>query len=146
MRNLQEQVKKAFCYQKMVWPFSVRINCSSDLKNFANCRPSASNFNFFSQSLEHIFLTVGQNNFSNKIPFLLLDYGIFSLFWFQVFAFESSTQRSIAVMELQSSSCRFAHTATMRICVRSQWSRIENLIWKISKTRALKDIKFDIFF
>jgi len=36
MRNLQEQVKKAFCYQKLFWPFTVWINCSSDLKNFAN--------------------------------------------------------------------------------------------------------------
>ena len=32
MRNLQEQVKKAFCYQKLFWPFTVWINCSSDLK------------------------------------------------------------------------------------------------------------------
>ena len=32
MRNLQEQVKKAFCYQKLSWPFTVWINCSSDLK------------------------------------------------------------------------------------------------------------------
>ena len=47
MRNLQKQVKKAFCYQKMFWPFTVRINCSSDLK-------------------------VGQNNFDNKILFLSL--------------------------------------------------------------------------
>ena len=46
------------------------INCSSDLKNFANSSPSASNFKSFSQSLEHFFLTVGQNNFVNKIPFL----------------------------------------------------------------------------
>ena len=30
--------------------------------------PSASNFNFFSRSLEQFFLTVGQNNFCNKIP------------------------------------------------------------------------------
>ena len=44
LRNLQEQVKKAFCYQKLFWPFTVRINCSSDLKIFANSRPSASNF------------------------------------------------------------------------------------------------------
>ena len=43
---------------------------SSDLKNFANSRPSASNFKSFSQSLEQFFLTVGQNNFGNKIPFL----------------------------------------------------------------------------
>ena len=33
LRNLQEQVKKAFCYQKLFWPFTVWINCSSDLKN-----------------------------------------------------------------------------------------------------------------
>ena len=70
MRNLQEQVKKAFCYQKLFWPFSVWMNFSSDLKNFANPRPSASNFKIFSQSLEQFFLTVGQNNLGNKIPFL----------------------------------------------------------------------------
>ena len=68
-RNLQEQVKKAFCYQKLFWPFTVWITCSSDLKIFANSRPSASNFKSFSQSLEFFFLTVGQNNFGNKIPF-----------------------------------------------------------------------------
>ena len=45
LRNLQEQFKKAFCYQKLFWPFIVWINCS-------------------------IFLTVGQNSFDNKIPFL----------------------------------------------------------------------------
>ena len=33
MRNIQEQDKKAFCYQKLFWPFTVWINCSSDLKN-----------------------------------------------------------------------------------------------------------------
>ena len=72
LRNLQEQVKKAFCYQKLFWPFTVWINCSSDLKNFENSRPSASNFKSFSRSLEQFFLTVGQNNFGNKIPFLLI--------------------------------------------------------------------------
>jgi hypothetical protein len=36
MRNLQEQVKKAFCYQQLFWPFTVWINYSSDLKKFAN--------------------------------------------------------------------------------------------------------------
>ena len=55
MRNLQEQVKKALCYQKLFWPFTVWINCSSDLKIFANSRPSASNFKSFSRSLEHFF-------------------------------------------------------------------------------------------
>ena len=70
MRNPQEQVEKAFCYQKLFWPFTVWINCSRDLKNFAKAQPSASNFKSFSRSLEHFFLTVGQNNFGNKIPFL----------------------------------------------------------------------------
>ena len=68
MRNLHEQVKKAFCYQKLFWPFTVWINRSSDLKNFANSLPSASNFKSFSRSPEQPFLTVGQNNFGNKIP------------------------------------------------------------------------------
>ena len=56
IRNLQEEVKKAFCYQKLFWPFTVWINCSSDLKSF-------------SRSLEQFFLTVGQKNFGNKIPY-----------------------------------------------------------------------------
>ena len=68
LRNLQEQVKKAFCYQELFWPFTVWINCSSDLKKFENSRPSASIFKTFSRSLEQYFLTVGQNNFGNKIP------------------------------------------------------------------------------
>ena len=39
-------------------------------KNFANSRASASNSKSFSLSLEHFFLTVGQNSFGNKLPFL----------------------------------------------------------------------------
>ena len=46
-------------------------NCCSDLRNFANFQPSASNFKSFSQSLEHFFLTVVQNNFGKKIQFKL---------------------------------------------------------------------------
>ena len=82
MRNLQKQVKKAFCYQKLFWPFTVWINCSSDLKMFANSRPAASNFKSFSRSLEQFFLTVGQNNFGNKIPFRFVEGIIFSFFSF----------------------------------------------------------------
>ena len=79
MRNLQEQVKKAFCYQKLFWPFTVRINCSSDLKKFSSSQPSASNFKRF--SLEHFFLTVVQNNFGNKLPLLQysMDFALASL-------------------------------------------------------------------
>jgi hypothetical protein len=54
LKNLQEQVKKAFCYQTLFW-------------NFENSRPSALNFKSFSRLLEQLFLTVGQNNFGNKI-------------------------------------------------------------------------------
>ena len=71
MRNLQEQ---AFCYQKLFWPFTVWINCSSDLKKIPNSWPSASNFNFFSRLLAHFFLTLRQNNFGNKIPLLTRCY------------------------------------------------------------------------
>ena len=52
------------------------MKCSNDLKIFANSWSSASNFKTFSQSLEQFFLTVGQNNFGNKIPlknFLLTE-------------------------------------------------------------------------
>ena len=68
-KNLKEQVKKAFCHQKNVLTYDISNNCSSDLKNFANSWPSDSNFKSFSRSLEHFFLTLGQNNFGNKIPF-----------------------------------------------------------------------------
>ena len=61
----QEQVKKAFCYQKLFWPFTVRINCSIDLKIFANSQPSASNFKSFSQALEQFFLQKGLLTFDH---------------------------------------------------------------------------------
>ena len=67
LRNLQEQVKKAFCHHKLFWPFTVWINCPSDLKIYANSRPSASNSKSFSWSKEYLFLTVCQNNFCIKI-------------------------------------------------------------------------------
>ena len=63
MRNVQEKLKKAFCYQKLIWSFTVWIKCSSDLKNFENSCCSASNFKCFSRSLEQFVLTVSQNNF-----------------------------------------------------------------------------------
>ena len=63
--------QKASCYQKLFWSFTVWINFSSDLKKFANSWLSALNFKSFSQSPEHFFLTVDQNNFDNKISFLL---------------------------------------------------------------------------
>ena len=56
---------------------SVTKNCS-DLSLFeeivqviSNSWPSASNFKRFFRSLEFFFLTVGQNNFGNKIPIFI---------------------------------------------------------------------------
>ena len=41
-----------FCFQKVLWSFTVWINCSSDLNYFANSWPSTPNFKGCSQSLE----------------------------------------------------------------------------------------------
>ena len=41
-RNLQEQVKKVFCYIKLFWPFTVWINCFIDLKTFLENRTTSS--------------------------------------------------------------------------------------------------------
>ena len=68
LQGLQEQVEKTFCYQKLFWPFTIWINFSSDLKNLEilGLQPRISKV--FFRSLEQFFLTVGQNNFGNKIP------------------------------------------------------------------------------
>ena len=79
MWNLQEQVKKAFCYQKLFWPFTFQTICSIDII-FANSRPSTLHFKIFSQLLEQFFLTVGQNNFGNKIRFSLYSRSYFCCF------------------------------------------------------------------
>ena len=61
LRNIREQVRKAFCCQKLFWPFTVLTNYSSDLKRS------------FSPSLKQFFLTVGQTNFLvTKYQFCLL--------------------------------------------------------------------------
>ena len=73
--------KHSMYYPKLFWPFTVPINCSSDLKKFAISQPSASNFKSLSWSLEHFFLTVGQNNFGNKIPFA---HFVRKFFWIDV--------------------------------------------------------------
>ena len=71
--EIKGKVKKALCYQKLFRPFTVWI--LNELfwwsQIFANSQPSASNFKSFSRSLEQFFLTVGQNNFGNEIPFLI---------------------------------------------------------------------------
>ena len=77
MRNLQEQVKKAFFYQKWFWPFTVWINCSNDLKQFANSGPSA--FKSFSRSQEQFFSHSRSEQFwkQNTISLIASIYLIF---------------------------------------------------------------------
>ena len=59
LRNLQEQVKKAFCYQKLFWPFTVWMNC---------CKFSAFSLKF--QKIFSITRTIfSHSRFGNKIPY-----------------------------------------------------------------------------
>ena len=92
LRNIQKQVKKHSVTENC----SVQTNCSSDLKNFENSQPSASNFKKISQSLEQFFLTVGQNNFGNKIPLLISYFWLvkeFVKFWNCFFVFSWDLRR-----------------------------------------------------
>ena len=50
----------------------LNFHCLNKLFKLSQSWPSASNFKSFSRSLEHFFLTVGQNNFGSKIPFLFV--------------------------------------------------------------------------
>ena len=60
------------CLNILFWPFTVHINCLSDLKHFANSRPSALNFQkFFSVDYKNIFSHRPRNTFQNKILFLV---------------------------------------------------------------------------
>ena len=64
MRNLKEQVKKAFCYQKLFWTFTVWTNCSSDWENLLKVETEGQEFAKFLRSLEQFIQAVkGQNNF-----------------------------------------------------------------------------------
>ena len=64
LRNLQEQIKKVFCYQKLSWLFTVWI-----IQKF--CKFSAFSLGIlkFCSITRTFFLTVGQTNFGNKIPY-----------------------------------------------------------------------------
>ena len=72
MRNLQEQVKKAFCYQNLFCPFTVGINCSSELNNFQifGLQTRISKVFFDNQNF---FFAIGQNNFGNKMPICMAN-------------------------------------------------------------------------
>ena len=64
MRNLQEQVKEALCYQKLFWTSAVVTNCSSDREQTFEGRE----FSKFLRSLEQFIQTEkGQKNFGNRM-------------------------------------------------------------------------------
>ena len=46
IKNYQNTFSSFFC-QKLLWPLTVKINCSRDPKNYTNSRPSTSNFKRF---------------------------------------------------------------------------------------------------
>ena len=118
MRNLQEQVKKAFCYQKLFWHFTVWINCFNDLKIFANSQPSASNFKSFTRSLEQFLLTEDQNNFGNKIPWLLSKFFLDFLNNYNPFNFHVRTVcchlSGIATSDIRNSSIFLRSTSRVQ--------------------------------
>ena len=61
--------KHGILLPKLFWP-TVRKNCSSDRGKLLKFEAEGREFAKFLRSLEQFFLTVGQNNFGNKIPFI----------------------------------------------------------------------------
>ena len=70
--SINVQIKSDWRFKKSTYSVTkigLRINCSSDFKNFANSRAFSLKFsNDFSRSLEHFFLTVGHDNFFKQNP------------------------------------------------------------------------------
>ena len=58
---------------------------------FANSWPSALNFKSFFRSLQQFFLTVGQNNFGNKIPLVTFSPNFFHVFQEEESSLEDET-------------------------------------------------------
>ena len=124
----------------MIWPFTFWTNCSSDLKNFANSWPSASNFKRFSRSLKHFFRTVGQNNFCNKIPVLVwcgtylqctylnISYGVLIAYSHPViFSFKFSKSWVVAPGSLQKFCLLYRYTwCDSKLGQQQQYSRQQN--------------------
>ena len=118
MRNFQEQVKKAFCYQKLCWPFIVWINCSSDLKilEILGLQP-------------RFFLTVGQNNFGNKIPLFTVSAKILTYF---------STQQYCHIKFLLQIPLKW-WTKQLSTCFKN-W-KFNNLIYFIMQLMLLRQVR-----
>ena len=65
----EEKVKKTFCHQKLFWLFTALLEwivlVISKILQILGLQPRI----FFSINRKKKILTVGQNNFENKIPF-----------------------------------------------------------------------------
>ena len=118
----------------MFWPHIIGINYSSDLKNVANSRPSASNFESFSQSPQQFFPTVGQNNFSNKIS---ITYVFLNTIWGTHF------WRSILV-HLCFSEYKFSFQIMLERISKSSFLAIFKLFEKFKKETS-KNIRMCLF-
>ena len=80
MRNLQEQVKKAFCYHKLFWPFTFWINWYSDRENFWNSRLKADNLQYLWDHLKNLFKQwIGPNSELDRTIFETECFKLF--FW-----------------------------------------------------------------
>ena len=86
--NLQEQVKKAFCYKNCFYHFFQK-DFSSDLKNVVNCHPFSLEFQWKILITRSFFLTVG----FGKTKYHSIDLNIFSLAWEEI----PSTSKTMVV-------------------------------------------------
>ena len=90
-------------------------------------------FKSFSRSLEHFFLTVDQNNFGNKIPFLSFADAAHSPFDFMYF----SQTKALATMFLWNWSANkvthmcFGHRHRNQFCVYFSFFYKLSVVWKI---------------
>ena len=80
MSNLPKQFKKGILLLKIVLTFHYLNKLFKWSQKFCKFSAFSLEFQNFSWSLEFFFLTVGQNNFGNKIPYLNLSMKYFLYF------------------------------------------------------------------
>ena len=73
MRNCRKKLKKIFCSQKLFWPFTIWINCSSDLKQTRNNFSCSRSEQFWYQNtISHCVVAIRRQTmpvpFSNATP------------------------------------------------------------------------------
>ena len=95
LRKLQYQVKKAFSYKKLFWPFTVWINCSMQWsQKFCNFSAFSLESKIFSQTLEQFFLTVGQKFVTTTVITFYIRF-FFLIFWWKMAKFSISIREAL---------------------------------------------------